>query len=85
MTEWIAAECHGSVVRVLEDLLLRCASAEGFRESRFEVIDMNVQVHRRPMTFVVPRLPRVTGSFGAGAPLEQADFSISGTEYDHAR
>jgi hypothetical protein len=42
MTEWIAAECHGSVVRVLEDLLLRCASAEGFRESRFEVIDMNV-------------------------------------------
>ncbi len=50
MTEWIAAERNGAVLRVLEDLLPYCTSVEGFRESRFEVINMNIQVHRRPMT-----------------------------------
>jgi hypothetical protein len=42
MTEWIAAECHGPVLRVLEDLLLCCTSVKGCRESRLEVIDMNI-------------------------------------------
>ena len=41
MTEWIAAECHGPALRVLEDLLLCCTSVKGFRASRLEVIAMN--------------------------------------------
>ena len=66
MTEWVAAECHRAVLGVLEDLLAGCTSFEGLRESRFEVIDMNIHVHGRPMTFVMAPLPRATGSGRAG-------------------
>src|SRR5262245_7250779 len=85
MTEGIAAECHRPMLRILEDLLPCCTSVEGFRESRFEVIDMNIQVHWCPMTFIVARLARGTGSGSAGAFLEEADLRMAGVEHDHTR
>jgi len=85
VSEWIAAESYGAVLGVLEELLLRCSSVEGLRESHFEVINANVQVHWRPMTFVVARLRSASGRLRACAFLEQADLNIAGAEDSHAR
>lgn len=85
MSERIAAESHGPVLGVLEDLLACCPCIESLRESHFEVIDMDVQMHWRPMMFVVARLSGASGSLRACAFLEQADVSIAGAEYDHTR
>jgi len=53
ISKWIAAECRRSVLSTMEDLLLDRACLKRRCERRFQVIDVNIQVDRRPMTFIV--------------------------------
>jgi hypothetical protein len=85
MTEGIAAECYRPVLRVLKELFLCCTSFERFRERRNEIIDMYIQVHRRPMTFIVTHLRRAIRGSRASVLLKQADFSIPGLKNNHTR
>ena len=59
VAEWVATHDHGTVFRVLEQLLLFCAGFQGFGESEFHVVNMKVQMHRRPVPLVVAFLLRV--------------------------
>jgi hypothetical protein len=85
MTERIAAECYRPVFRVFEELLSLGTRVDGCLQSRFEIIDVYIHVHRRPMTLVVARLLRVIGSLRSRGLLKQTDFGIASAEYDHAR
>ena len=85
MTEGIAAECHRSVpVTRLEELFARRAGFERPCERGVEVVDVEVQMHRRPMTFVVTAFPRTRGRLRAGGLLEQTDLRVSRIEHDEA-
>lgn len=52
MTKWIAAECDGAMLWVLEDLLALGAKRLDTLQGSVQVIDMEVEVHRRPVALV---------------------------------
>jgi hypothetical protein len=70
MSKRITAECCRSVLGVVENLLLDRARFKRHGECRFQVIDMNIQVDWRPMTFIVTGVRGLRRRLGAKALLE---------------
>src|SRR5262249_1599 len=62
----IAAESGRPVLGVFKHLLLHGASIEGPCQSHREIVDMNTEMHGRPVALVVARLLRVSRGSGAG-------------------
>jgi len=81
----IAAKSGRPVLGVFKHLLLHGTSIEGPRQSRFKIVDMDVEMHGRPVALVVARLLRVNRGSGAPPFLQQADIYVAGAEYGHAR
>jgi hypothetical protein len=77
MAEWVAAESNRSVLGILEELFLLRASLNGPGKSRFQVVNMEVQMDRRPVPLVMPGFLCTTRRFCARGLFEEADFILA--------
>src|SRR6185312_1037513 len=84
MAKRIAAERSRPVLGVLKHLFLLGTSIERPRQGRLKIINMNVEMHGRPVSLVSARLFRVSRGSGACPLLQQADLRVASAEHRQA-
>jgi hypothetical protein len=74
-TEWIAAKRNGRALSTFEFLLAFRASVQCVEQDTLKIVDMKVDVNRRPMSLISANVVRPSCSF-----LNQADLGVAAFE-----
>src|SRR6188508_380875 len=85
VAEWIAAKRDGRPSSAFEFLLAYRAGVQRFDQHILEIVDMEIDVNRRPVPLVSPDVVRSLRRFGSCRFFDQADLGAAAFENDVCR
>ena len=85
MAERIAAKGDGRVRAAFEFLLAFRAGVHGLCQEALKIVDVKIDMDRRPMALVSPEIVGSLGRFAASRFLDQADLRVATLENDVRR
>ena len=85
IAEWIAAKRDGRAFSAFEFLLAFRASVQGVDQDTLKIVDMEVDVNRRPVSLISANVVRPLRRFGSCSFLNQADLGAATFENDVRR
>jgi hypothetical protein len=85
IAEWIAAKRDRRVFSTVEFLLAFRASVQRVNQDTLKIVNMEVDVNRRPVSFISTNVVSPICRFGSCLFLNQADLGAATFEYDVRR
>ena len=85
MAEWITAKGDGRTPATFEFLLAFRASAHCLCQEGFKIVDVKVNVNRRPVSLIATNVIGPLGRFASSRLLNQSDLGVSAIENDVCR
>ena len=85
MAKWIAAEGSRAVLWILKDLLTLGAKGLNSLKRGVQVVNVEVQVHRRPMTIELAPVIGIWRRLRTGGPFKETELNIQTLQYGKTR